>query len=73
MPGGKRQSNARELEELKKKIIRINKQSPEYHAGIHEGRRQERGNWVQVLSSIKEIDEMLLGRIIGEVAKLYET
>ena len=68
--------SAEKLEQLQRNRaieVYIDKQSPEYHAGIHEGRRQERGNWVQVLSSIKEIDEMLLGRIIGEVAKLYET
>lgn len=62
-----------QCKKIEEKIFRINKQLPEYSAGIREGRSQERGNWVQVLSSIKEIDEMLLGRIIGEVAKLYET
>ncbi|MFW5647929.1 MAG: hypothetical protein ACOCG5_02465 [Candidatus Alkaliphilus sp. MAG34] len=52
--------------------LRIDKNTPEYYAGVHEGRRQERGNWVQVLNNTKEIDEVLLGRIIGEVAQLYE-
>ena len=41
--------------------------------GIKEGRRQERGNWVQAISHTKEIDEVLLGQIIGEVAKAYES
>lgn len=65
MPVGKKQSDARVL-------YHINKELPEYHAGIREGRSQERGNWVQALSNMKEIDEVFLGRIIGEVAKLYE-
>lgn len=52
--------------------LRIDKNTPEYYAGVHEGRRQERGNWVQALSNMKEIDEALLGRVIGEVARLYE-
>lgn len=66
MPVGKRQP------ENKLKMFRVNKEIPEYHAGIREGRSQERGNWVKAISHIKEIDEALLGRIIGEVAKIYE-
>ena len=75
MPGGKKQSesDARTLQPEELEIFRINKELPEYHAGVREGRRQERGNWVQVLSETKEIDEVLLGRIIGEVAKVYES
>lgn len=65
MPGGKKQSDARVL-------YPVNKETSDYHAGVREGRHQERGNWVQALSRMKEIDEALLGRIIGEVAKLYE-
>ncbi len=65
MPGGKKQSDARVL-------YPINKESPDYYAGVREGRSKERGYWVQALSNMKEIDESLLGRIIGEVAKLYE-
>lgn len=61
------------IEEFKRENLKISmKQSPDYHAGVREGRHQERGDWVQALSHMKEIDEALLGRIIGEVAKLYE-
>lgn len=56
----------------KLKMYEINKESPDYYAGVREGRSQERGYWIQALSNMKEIDETLLGRIIGEVAKLYE-
>lgn len=56
----------------KLKMYEINKELPEYHAGVREGRSKERGYWVQALSNMKEIDESLLGRIIGEVAKIYE-
>ncbi len=61
-----------QLEETKKNSYTINEHSPEYKLGIKEGKLQERGNWVQVLSNTREIDETLLGRIIGEVAQLYE-
>ncbi len=67
--------SAEKLEQLQRNRaieVYIDKQSPGFHAGIREGRRQERGNWVQVLSEIKEIDEALLEQIVGEVAKLYE-
>ncbi|MFW5649306.1 MAG: hypothetical protein ACOCG5_09470 [Candidatus Alkaliphilus sp. MAG34] len=60
-------------QQVRNTLFTIDKELPEYHAGIREGRRQERGNWVQVLSNTKEIDEVLLEQIIGEVAKLYET
>ena len=68
--------SAEKLEQLQRNRaieVYIDKQSPGFHAGIREGRRQERGNWVQVLNNTKEIDEVLLGRIIGEVAKAYES
>lgn len=65
MPVGKKQSDVRVP-------YPVNKETPGYHAGVREGRSQERGYWVQSISNMKEIDEVLLGRIIGEVAKLYE-
>lgn len=71
------EQHQRELEiEILERLAEYEKENisqfPGYHAGIREGRHQERGNWVQALSRMKEIDEALLGRIIGEVAKLYE-
>ncbi|HZK56687.1 MAG TPA: hypothetical protein VFD17_00125 [Clostridia bacterium] len=64
MPVGKKQSDARVS-------YSINKETLDFHAGVREGRCKERGYWVQALSNMKEIEEALLGRIIGEVAKLY--
>lgn len=52
--------------------LRVNKNTIEYHEGIREGRRQERGFWIQVLDSTSEIDEKLIDKIIGEVAEMYE-
>lgn len=50
--------------------LRVDKNSPDYHAGVHEGRRQERGNWVQAMDLIGVADK-LAEQIIGKVAELY--
>lgn len=61
-----------QLEDAERNNLRINEYSPEYKVGIKEGRCRERGHWIQAISNMGEIDEALLGRIIGEVARLYE-
>lgn len=50
---------------------KINRQSLEYREGIKEGKRQERGNFVQALDNTKGVGDILIERILGEVAKLY--
>ncbi|HZK56786.1 MAG TPA: hypothetical protein VFD17_00630 [Clostridia bacterium] len=71
------EQHQRELEiEILERLAEYEKENisqfPGYQAGVREGRSQERGYWIQALSNMKEIDETLLGRIIGKTAKLYE-
>lgn len=51
--------------------LRIDKNTPEYYAGVHEGRRQERGKWIVAMDILK-IEDKVTEQIIGEVVKLYE-
>ena len=58
-------------QQVRNTLFTIDKELPEYHAGIREGRRQERGYWVQVLDGIDEIDEKLIEKIMEGVAQMY--
>jgi len=54
------------------KPIEVNKKSLEYREGLKEGRRQERGNFVQAMENAKGIGDVLIERVLGEVVKLYK-
>lgn len=64
--------NRQERRRLEKGHKTINKKSLEYREGIKEGIRQERGNFVQAMENTKGIGDLLIERVLGEVAKLYK-
>ena len=58
-------------QQVRNTLFTIDKELPEYHAGIREGRRQERAHWVMAMEELK-MDDKLTDQIIGKVATLYE-
>ena len=55
-----------------RKVNKVNKESVEYKEGVKAGIRQERGNFVQAMENTKGIGDLLIERVLGEVAKLYK-
>lgn len=54
------------------KVRKVNTESIEYKEGVKAGIRQERGNFVQAMGNTKGIGDLLIERVLGEVAKIYK-
>ena len=64
--------NRQERRRLQRETRTINKQPLEYREGVKEGIRQDRGNFVQAMENTKGIGDLLIERVLGEIAKSYK-